>query len=179
MTVHVLARYPDFRRLFVGNAVSLLGSSVTTVALPLTAVVYLRASPLQVGLGPDPAFIVGMLCAAVAGPVLVLAGGPAPVVFAVVAVAQVLRGSGPAMYGVNQQTLRQVSVAPTLLSRVNATWRFLVYGGQPIGALLGGLLGSVDPRLALVVGGAILLAATGVAAGSPLRALNGLPAVTG
>jgi MFS family permease len=155
----------------VGVAMTVAGAAGV-----LTALV---AGRITRRLGPGPAFIAGMLCAAVAGPVLVLAGGPAPVVLAVVAVAQVLRGSGPALYGVNQQTLRQVSVAPALLSRVNATWRFLVYGGQPIGALLGGLLGSVDPRLALVVGGAILLAATGVAAGSPLRARHGLPAVTG
>ncbi len=46
----MLARYPDFRRLFVANSLSLLGSSVTTVALPLTAVVYLHASPVQMGL---------------------------------------------------------------------------------------------------------------------------------
>lgn len=46
----VMARHRDFRRLFVGNSVSLLGSSVTTVALPLTAVVYLHASPAQMGL---------------------------------------------------------------------------------------------------------------------------------
>ncbi|HEY3610762.1 MAG TPA: MFS transporter [Pseudonocardiaceae bacterium] len=45
----VLARYPDFRRLFVANSLSLLGSSVTMVALPLTAVVYLHASPVQMG----------------------------------------------------------------------------------------------------------------------------------
>src|SRR5215471_13971362 len=45
----VLRRFPDFRRLFVGNTVSLLGSSVTAVALPLTAVGYLHASAVQMG----------------------------------------------------------------------------------------------------------------------------------
>lgn len=45
----VLSRCRDFRWLFTGNTVSLLGSSVTTVALPLTAVVYLHASPEQMG----------------------------------------------------------------------------------------------------------------------------------
>ena len=38
------------RRLFVGNSVSTLGSSVTAVALPLIAVVYLHASPAEMGL---------------------------------------------------------------------------------------------------------------------------------
>src|ERR1044072_8774541 len=46
----VLRRHPDFRRLFVGSSTSLLGSSVTVVALPLTAVVHLNASPAQMGL---------------------------------------------------------------------------------------------------------------------------------
>jgi MFS family permease len=46
----VVTRYPDFRRLFVGDSVSLLGSSVTTVALPLTAAVCLHASAAQMGL---------------------------------------------------------------------------------------------------------------------------------
>ena len=48
-TAGVLARYRDFRNLFVGNSISLLGSSVTMVALPLTAVVYLDASPAEMG----------------------------------------------------------------------------------------------------------------------------------
>lgn len=46
----VLARHPDFRRLFTGNSISLLGSSVTAVALPLTAVLYLGASATEMGL---------------------------------------------------------------------------------------------------------------------------------
>jgi hypothetical protein len=45
----VLARHSSFRRLFAGSSVSLLGSSVTAVALPLTAVVALNASPVQMG----------------------------------------------------------------------------------------------------------------------------------
>ena len=49
-SAHVLVRHVDFRRLFLGNSVSLLGSSVTTVALPLSAVVHLHASPFQMGL---------------------------------------------------------------------------------------------------------------------------------
>lgn len=46
----VLVDHRDFRRLFCGDSISLLGSSVTTVALPLTAVLVLGASPVQMGL---------------------------------------------------------------------------------------------------------------------------------
>ncbi|MET8862980.1 hypothetical protein ABZW11_08485 [Nonomuraea sp. NPDC004580] len=43
----MLRAHADFRRLFTGNTISLLGSSVTTVALPLTAVVHLGASATE------------------------------------------------------------------------------------------------------------------------------------
>src|ERR1022692_4953208 len=45
-----LWRHRDFIMLWSGQSISELGSSVTTVALPLTAVVLLKASTLQVGL---------------------------------------------------------------------------------------------------------------------------------
>ncbi|MEW2504200.1 MFS transporter [Amycolatopsis sp. NPDC047767] len=50
MARHILQRHADFRRLFLGNSVSLLGSSVTTVALPLAAVLTLHASSIYMGL---------------------------------------------------------------------------------------------------------------------------------
>jgi len=145
---------------------------VSGVAGVLSAVV---ATPVTRRLGPGPAFITGMLISALAGLVLVLAGGPLPMVLLVVALAQVLRGAGPSLYGVNQQTLRQTLVPPDLLSRVNATWRFLVYGLQPVGALLGGLLGSLDLRLTLIVSSAVMLLGVAVAVFSPLRSMRETP----
>jgi hypothetical protein len=41
---------PGFRRLWFGQTVSAFGSQVTTLALPLTAVLVLHASTFQVGL---------------------------------------------------------------------------------------------------------------------------------
>lgn len=40
---------PDFRKLWIGQAISQIGSNITAVALPLTAVLVLKASPLQMG----------------------------------------------------------------------------------------------------------------------------------
>jgi len=40
---------PDFRKLWIGQAISQIGSNITGVALPLTAVLFLKASPLQMG----------------------------------------------------------------------------------------------------------------------------------
>src|SRR4051794_30023648 len=43
-------REPLFRRFWIGESISLMGSEVTTLALPLTAVVLLGATPAQMGL---------------------------------------------------------------------------------------------------------------------------------
>lgn len=45
-----LVGQPAFRRLWIGQSISELGSQVTTLALPLAAVLVLHASTLQVGL---------------------------------------------------------------------------------------------------------------------------------
>jgi MFS family permease len=149
-----------------------LAITIVGVAGVLSAVV---ATPVTRKIGPGPAFIAGMVISALAGLVLVLAVGPLPVVLVVVALAQVLRGAGPSLYGVNQQTLRQTLVQSELLSRVNATWRFLVYGLQPVGALLGGILGSLDLRLTLVVSSVVMLLGVAVAVFSPLRSMRETP----
>jgi MFS family permease len=139
----------------------------------------LLATPVTRRVGPGRAFLTGQLVLALSGVVLAAAGGPLPVALGVVAVGQVLRGAGPPLFGVNQQTFRQTLVAPELVSRVNATWRFLVFGMQPIGALLGGLLGAaVGLRGALLAGSAVMLLGVTVAAASPLRNLRTLPPAT-
>jgi MFS family permease len=45
-----LRAYPDFLKLWGGQAVSLLGSQITEVALPLTAVIVLHANAAQMGI---------------------------------------------------------------------------------------------------------------------------------
>jgi len=45
-----LWRHPDFMKLWTAETVSQLGTQVTLLALPLTAIVILRATPFQVGL---------------------------------------------------------------------------------------------------------------------------------
>ena len=44
-----LLRHPDFRNLWVAQTVSAVGSQLTSVALPLTAVLTLSATPLEMG----------------------------------------------------------------------------------------------------------------------------------
>ncbi len=59
-----LWRHPDFMRLWAGQTVSQLGSTVTREALPYTAILVLGASPLQMGLlgaaGAAPLLLLGL-----------------------------------------------------------------------------------------------------------------------
>src|SRR6516162_857407 len=40
---------PDFRKLWIGQTISQIGSNITGVGLPLTVVLVLKASPLHMG----------------------------------------------------------------------------------------------------------------------------------
>ena len=50
MRPHSLWRDPDFLKLWAGQAISQAGSWITLVGLPLTAVLVLRATPLEMGI---------------------------------------------------------------------------------------------------------------------------------
>src|SRR5687768_366280 len=60
-----LWRHADFRKLWAGHTVSLLGSQVTLLALPFVAVSTLGATPFQMGLlgaaGALPALLFGLV----------------------------------------------------------------------------------------------------------------------
>src|SRR6476659_8876872 len=45
-----MSGYRDFRMLWAGETISLLGSEITVLALPLVALIELHASPAQLGL---------------------------------------------------------------------------------------------------------------------------------
>ncbi len=60
-----LWRHPDFLKLWAGQTNSLLGDQVSLLALPLTAVVFLRANAFQMGLltaaGSAPALLFALI----------------------------------------------------------------------------------------------------------------------
>ena len=60
-----LWRHPDFIKLWAGQTVSLFGSQISLLALPLTAVLILGATPLQMGIltaaGSVPTLLFGLL----------------------------------------------------------------------------------------------------------------------
>ncbi|MER7753754.1 MFS transporter [Kitasatospora sp. NPDC097643] len=79
-------------------------------------------------------------------------------------------------YKISVVSLRQQTCPPELLGRVTATFRFVVWGLMPFGALIGGLLGqTVGARAALWTGALGELLAVAPLLLSPLRALRDLP----
>lgn len=66
--------------------------------------------------------------------------------------AQFVYGANITMFNVNAITLRQITTPKQVLARMNATYRMLLFGAAPFGAMLGGLLGSAfGLRSALVI----------------------------
>ena len=145
--------------------------------------VYVLFMSRELGLGPGAigaVFAVGgggaLIGAVAAGPVarrfgqgrtmvvaqmlfgLTGAGIPLAVLFPDVALAMViasefLQWATVVVYDVNQLSLRQSLTPDRMQGRVNATFRFLVWGMRPIGSLLGGVLGGlIGLPLTLVVG---------------------------
>jgi MFS family permease len=87
-----------------------------------------------------------------------------------------LIGFSAVVYNVNQVSFRQRLCPDRLLGRMNATMRFVVWGVLPIGALIGGVLGSfagVRPTLWI---GAVGEAVAGIwLLTSPMRTMRDFP----
>jgi MFS family permease len=63
----VLRNHPEFFKLWIGQSISNFGSAITTLALPLIAVVLLKATPLQMGVLGALAFLPHLLFGLPAG----------------------------------------------------------------------------------------------------------------
>jgi Na+/melibiose symporter-like transporter len=62
-----LWRHPDFLKLWAGQTISLLGDQISLLAIPLTAVVFLRANAFQMGLLTAAGSVPALLFALIAG----------------------------------------------------------------------------------------------------------------
>ena len=158
-----VVRHPLLRRIVACTGISNLFSAITTTLLVLFAVRTLGLSAGTLGL-VLAAGAVGGLVGAVTGapfarrvgegraiPLSVLVIVPFGVLtpLAVLGAPSVLLalsmfgfGWGSVAYNITQVSFRQRLCPPALLGRMNASVRFLVYGTMPLGALLGGALGS-------------------------------------
>jgi MFS family permease len=88
-----------------------------------------------------------------AGLPLVLA--PDDLVFWAVALFGFTSGFFGVAWNINQVSLRQAITPPRMQGKMNATMRFIVWGTMPVGAILGGALGSLIGLYPTIVIGAV------------------------
>jgi Na+/melibiose symporter-like transporter len=60
---------------------------------------------------------------------------------------------GVLVWNVHMMSLRQSIIPGRLLGRVHGSWRTVLWGSMPVGAVIGGFIGRVDLALPLIVGG--------------------------
>jgi MFS family permease len=60
---------------------------------------------------------------------------------------------GVLVWNVHVMSLRQSIIPGRLLGRVHGSWRTVLWGSMPLGAVIGGLIGRIDLALPFIVGG--------------------------
>ena len=139
----------------------------------------LVAAPLARRLGLGPAIVSAMAIACAVPLLLPLAAGPPPAAAALLAVVFFVSGIGVTVSNVHVVSVRQAVTPDRLLGRMHASYRFVVYGAIPVGALAGGLLGeAIGLRPTLVVASLGLLLAVVPVLLSPVPRLRDLPSAT-
>ena len=171
-----------FWALFLLYATEVLGIRAGTLGLVLGAgafggligaVVAGRLSRL-IGLGP--AYTLGMVL--FPAPIILIpaAGGPKPLVLAMLFASEFLSGLGVMILDISASAFMTALTPDRLRSRSTGAFRFVNYGVRPLGALLGGALGS-----AIGLRPALWLSSIAACAGvlwilpSPIPALRDLP----
>ncbi|WFE41145.1 MFS transporter [Micromonospora sp. WMMD998] len=187
-----------YLRAFLGEAASynLCWQAVLTI-LALFAVRELDMSPGTLGLVMSIGAVGALLGAALTGRVAhrvglartllaaAVIGDIAPLLLPVAqrgawaaplfAVAFFIQGFGITGCNVHSMTIRQTITPQRVLGRTNAAYLFVAMGVKPVGALLGGWLGTVaGPRATLVVGTLGLLSTSLFLILSPLRRVRTL-----
>jgi MFS family permease len=190
-----LWRHPDFLRLWTGQAISRLGSSVAGLAIPLIAAISLEATPTQMGiLGAawmSPFLLVGLLAGVWVDrlprrPILIIADVGQGLLLALVVVGAafgLLRMEHLYVAGFLLGVLSVffevglMAYLPTLVGRdrlVEANSKLEMGGAAVrIGALIGGLLGDqIGLRSTMLVGAIGTLFAVCWVFFSPVRTLR-------
>src|SRR5215510_14799632 len=130
---------------------ALLGAIFAALGLGLLTGA-LAAARMATRYGQGPTMIGATLTSAVAALLIPLAGGPPPMIIAILVFAQFLQAFGIQINGIDLVSLRQAMTPAHLQGRMNATFRFLNLIAATIGALLAGALGEVlGLRVILVV----------------------------
>ncbi len=136
----------------------------------------MAAGPAARRFGVGPTIIGARLLVGLGGMVIPVAVLVPAVALPLVVAAEFFQWLMLVLADVNSLSLRQAVTPDRLQGRVNATYRVMVWGFQPVGALLGGALGSLfGPPSALVIGVLGMLAAVGWVYWSPMRGLSEAP----
>jgi MFS family permease len=195
--VRYVVRHPLLRPIAMCTSTSNLFGSVGFAVLVLFAVRELDLSPGAIGAAfaiGNVGVLVGAFVAEriggwlgvgraiVASSFVFGAAGFAPPLaepgtgLAFIALSVGLGGFGSVVYNVGQVSLRQAITPDRMLGKMNATMRFIVWGTMPLGALLGGALGStIGLRPTLWVSAIGGLGAIVPVTLSPVRRLSAIP----
>ncbi|MFN2471765.1 MAG: MFS transporter [Gaiellaceae bacterium] len=104
------------------------------------------------------------------------AGGPQPLVIALLFAGEFLSSVGVMLFDVNSNSIQALLTPHRVRARAVGFHRTINYGVRPVGALVGGLLGElIGLRLTVFVGAAGAILAVFFAFFSPLRTLRELP----
>ena len=172
-----------FWAIFVLYATKELGVSPGVLGLAIGAgavggiVGALVAVRLERLIGIGPAFMVGAVLFPLPLVLVPLASGPELVIALMLATAEFLSSVGVMILDVNGNSINLLRTPHRLRARMSGTFRFVNYGIRPIGALLGGALGTwLGLETAIWIG--VLGALLGVLwlAPSPIPRLRTAPA---
>lgn len=191
--------HPILRATLIGAGITNFFAAILNSLFVLYATARLHLSPATIGaifvlasvgglagaiatqwvtrhLGPGPTLLLAMLLIGVGTLVVPLAGGPAWLTVSLITAGLSVTAIGDSFWNINAVSLRQALVPDRLMGRVTASGRFVIWGAQPFGALLGGALGAIfDLRIALAVAACGFLFSFVALALSPLRTLRELP----
>ena len=128
----------------------------------------------RIGIGP--AFLLGCILFPVPLLLVPLAGGPKPLVLAMLFLAEFGSGLGVMILDISAASIFAALVPHRLRSRVSGAYTVVNYGVRPVGSLIGGFLGST-----IGLRPTLWIAATGAIAGflwllpSPVATMRDLP----
>ena len=124
----LLRENANFRRYFIGQAVSLVGDQITLIALPLTAVLALDASAAQMGALTTIALVPNLIFSLHAGSWIDRRGGRRQVMLAADVARGLLIGTVPVAYALGHLTWTQLYVV-AFGTGVFSVFFYVAYGG--------------------------------------------------
>lgn len=197
--LHTLWNNPLLRHMTISSAFGSLAIAIQQTVFILYIINGLHLSPVFVGaiytimgmasitgayiapyvsrsLGPGPTIVVGTLFVCIGSFFLTIGQLPQILIIVCLSIGLVLFGAGSPLYNISQLSLRQTLTPPSLLGRVNASRRFIVFGVMPIGSLIGGQLGEfLGLRWTLFVAALFFLLSFLWIFLSPLRRVREIP----